>query len=78
MQTTSRMTVNVFNLVNGSYKSKHCQAKAMLSKAHPPMNTMNKYLAKCKSPLCQVLRTIYNKYLTKHILNLILHLLHVG
>ena len=23
MQTTSRMTVNVFNLVNGSYKSKH-------------------------------------------------------
>ena len=25
MQTTSRMTVNVFNLVNGSYKSKHWQ-----------------------------------------------------
>ena len=49
-QTTARMSVNVFNLLNGSYKSKHWQKRGERTRAH--CSLQNDYLlglAKCEA-----------------------------
>ena len=70
-QTTARMSVNVFNLLNGSYKSKHWQKRGERTRAH--CSLQNDYLlglAKCEAtPIIYTQVTIQSLTLWLPIIN---------
>ena len=70
-QTTARMSVNVFNLLNGSYKSKHWQKRGERTRAH--CSLQNDYLlglAKCEgTPIIYTQVTIQSLTLWLPIIN---------